>query len=311
MRRQAVGPKRSPLLELQTLAVLLAAVPMTLPAQTGPDLRVMSFNIRYGTADDGEDSWPLRRNLVVQVIAQQDPDVFGVQEALHFQLDELMSGLGDYALIGVGRDDGRTRGEYTAVLYRASRFEFDETDTFWLSDTPEIPGSASWGNRITRICTWARLVDRDSGNSFYVYNVHLDHESQDSRERSAELLAERIAMRTYPDPVIVTGDFNAGEQNSAMRYLRGEVGRAWAKSDTAPSAPGLIDTFRRVHPDATDVGTFNAFRGVTTGERIDAILVSRDWSVQDAAIVRTSSGGRYPSDHFPVSAVLRLTTGPH
>ncbi len=150
-----------------------------------------------------------------------------------------------------------------------------------------------------------------SGNSFYVYNVHLDHESQDSRERSAELLAERIAMRTYPDPVIVTGDFNAGEQNSAMRYLRGEVGRAWAKSDTAPPAPGLTDTFRRVHPDATDVGTFNAFRGVTTGERIDAILVSRDWSVQDAAIVRTSSGGRYPSDHFPVSAVLRLTTGPH
>ncbi len=311
MLRQAVGPKRSPLLELQTLAVLLAAVPMTLPAQTGPDLRVMSFNIRYGTADDGEDSWPLRRNLVAQVIAQQDPDILGVQEALHFQLDELMSGLGDYALIGIGRDDGRTRGEYTAILYRASRFELDETDTFWLSDTPEIPGSTSWGNHITRICTWARLVDRESGNSFYVYNVHLDHESQDSRELSAELLAERIAMRTYPDHVIVTGDFNAGEQNSAMRYLRGEVERAWAKSDTAPPAPGLIDTFRRVHPDATDVGTFNAFRGVTTGERIDAILVSRDWSVQDAAIVRTSSGGRYPSDHFPVSAVLRLTTGPH
>jgi endonuclease/exonuclease/phosphatase family metal-dependent hydrolase len=176
----------------------------------------MSFNIRYGTANDGDNSWPFRRDFVLQVIADQAPDILGIQEALNFQVDELSSGLDGYALVGVGRDDGRSEGEYAAILYLAARFELQETGTFWLSDTPEIPGSASWGNRVTRICTWARLRDRNSGISFYAYNVHLDHESQPSRERSAELLAARIASRTHPDPVIVTGDFNAGEQNSAM-----------------------------------------------------------------------------------------------
>ena len=310
MHRKDGGPTRHPLLKLQALAVLLAAVPMTVPAQTDLDLRVMSFNVRYGTADDGINSWPLRRDLVVRVIADQAPDVLGMQEALDFQLNELMSAIDGYGLIGVGRDDGRTRGEYAAILYRLDRLALEQTDTFWFSDTPEVPGSTSWGNHITRICTWARFVDRESAVPFYVYNVHLDHESQDSRERSVELLAERIALRTHPDPVIVTGDFNAGEQNSAMRFLRGEADRAWGESDTPPPSPNLIDTFRRVHPDATETGTFNGFRGITSGERIDAVLVSRDWSVLDAAIVRTSSEGRYPSDHFPVLAVLQPNLGP-
>jgi endonuclease/exonuclease/phosphatase family metal-dependent hydrolase len=270
------------------------------------ELRVMSFNIRYGTADDGENSWSNRHQLVKNVIAEQSPDILGTQEALKFQLDELTRELDGYGLIGVGRDDGRQAGEHSAILYRSARLDEIESGTFWLSDTPEVPGSKSWGNQITRICSWALLTDRASGSRFYVYNVHLDHQSQAARERAVELIAARIGNRSSPDPVILTGDFNAGEDNPAMRYLRGEIERAHAASDGAAPSPHLRDTFRAVHPDSSNVGTFNAFRGDTSGEKIDAVLVSSEWGVSSAAIVRTSVDGRYPSDHFPVVATISL-----
>lgn len=274
------------------------------------ELRVMTFNIRYGTADDGEDSWPLRHQLVADVIADRDPDVLGVQEALKFQLDELSDRLGRYRIIGVGRDDGEEAGEYSAIMYRASRFESVSSGTFWLSDAPEVPGSIGWGNQITRICTWGLLRDRVSGQQFYIYNTHLDHQSQSARERAVELIASRIHNRPSADPVILTGDFNAGEENRAMRYLRGESERAYAPG-TDPTAPANFrDTYRVVHRDSAAVGTFNAFRGDSTGEKIDAVLVSGEWRVTAAAIVRTSVGGRYPSDHFPVVATISLEGAP-
>src|SRR5688572_24533450 len=141
------------------------------------DLRVMSFNIRYGTARDSIDSWPHRREMVFDVMRSFDADIMGLQEALRFQLDEVGAALPAYAELGVGRDDGKTAGEYSAILYRRGRFDVLDQGTFWFSDTPATPGSASWGNRITRICTWARLRDRTGGRTFYVYNLHLDHES--------------------------------------------------------------------------------------------------------------------------------------
>lgn len=261
-------------------------------------LTVMSFNLRYGTADDGPNSWPYRRELVFDVIREVAPDVLGTQEALRFQLDELRASLPGFGEIGVGRDDGDNAGEYAAILYRDDRFEILEHGTFWFSETPEVAGSIGWGARLPRICTWARLRERDSDRALYVYNVHLDHESQESRENSVELLAERILTRPHPDPVIVTGDFNAGEDNPAMRYLKGE--------GESRSELRLRDSFRIAHPDALEVGTFNAFRGETTGPKIDAVLVSEGWQVDAAAIVRTSHENRYPSDHFPVVATLRF-----
>jgi len=263
-----------------------------------PVLTVMSFNLRYGTADDGPNSWPHRRELVFDVLREVGPYVLGTQEALRFQLDELRAGLPGFGEIGVGRDDGRTEGEYVAILYREDRLEILEHGTFWFSDTPEVAGSMGWGARLPRICTWARLRDRAAGRAFYVYNVHLDHQSQESRENSVRLLVQRILARAHADPLIVTGDFNAGEDNPAMRYLRGEV--------ESPSDLRLRDSFRIANPDAVEVGTFNAFRGVTTGPKIDAVLVSDGWEVNAAAIVRTGRDDRYPSDHFPVVATLRL-----
>lgn len=279
-------------------------------------LNVMTFNIRYGTADDGENRWEKRRGLLLDVIRANDPDIIGLQEALRFQIDEIRAAFPAYAEVGVGRDDGKAKGEYSPVLYRTPRLALagsaaETSGTFWFSDTPEKVASKSWGNGITRICSWARLRDAD-GREFYVYNVHLDHQSEPSRQKSAVLLAERIEQRAVRAPVIVTGDFNCGEASQAIRLLTGRL-------HTAEPAGwnGLIDTFRTVHADEPNVRTFHAFKGVTdtTGkggpqgaltEKIDYVLVDDGWTVLDAAIDRTSREGRYPSDHFPVTAKVRL-----
>lgn len=255
----------------------------------------MSFNIRYGTAPDGNHVWALRRPVLMKVIRDFDPHVLGVQEALRFQLDELNAAFADFDEVGVGRDDGRRAGEYTAIFYDTTRLGLIEHQTFWLSDTPDLPGSMTWGNRYVRIVTWARFRERTGGRHFYVFNTHWDHESQPARERSAQLILDRIAHRQHQDPVLLMGDFNAGEDNPAFRAL------------LTDSIVRLIDTFRERHPDARAVGTYHAFRGDTTGARIDAILTGPGWQVIDAGIVRFSEGGRFPSDHFPVTAVVRLS----
>ncbi len=268
--------------------------PQAEAAATAPcELKVMSFNIRYGTADDGLNAWPRRRGLLFSLLRGQAPDLIGLQEALRFQLDEIAGAVSGYTEIGVGREDGVEAGEYAAILYRTERFQVLDSGTFWFSDTPEVPGSTSWGNTITRICTWARFEDIASGRSFYLYNLHLDHRSQPSRERSTGLLAARIAARSPADPVIVTGDFNAGEENPAILSL-------------TATAPRLRDSFRVIHPDAGEVGTFNGFSGDRSGEKIDFIFVDDTWEVLTAAIMHTAVEGRYPSDHFPVTAGLRL-----
>lgn len=269
-------------------------------AQTREQLALMSFNIRYGTAKDGENSWPNRRQLLFDVVRDANADLVGLQEALDGQIQELLAVLPQYGSIGVGRDDGRRSGEFAAILYRRDRFTIADAGTFWFSDTPEAVASKSWGNAITRICTWARLIDRD-GRALWLYNVHLDHQSQPSRERSAALLLDRITTRrNREEPVIVIGDFNAGEDNPAMTLL------------TRPRGGGspLVDTFRLRHPGEKLVGTGNGFKfGAIDGDKIDYILVQPGTEVFDAAIVRTSRNGRYPSDHFPVTARIALPPG--
>lgn len=287
-------------MKIPIAATMLLLATIAGPAQQAPRpaVDVMSFNIRYGTANDGENHWTLRRDFLFDVVRSIDADIVGLQEALDGQIQELLDAAPAYAALGVGRDDGRARGEYAAILYRRTRFRVADTGTFWLSETPDEVASKTWGNSITRICTWARLVDRD-GRAFWVYNVHLDHQSQPSRERSTALLAERIRSRRYPsEPVIVTGDFNAGEDNPAFASFR--IGRG-------AEPPLLIDTFRVKAPDENVVGTFSGFKlDATAGPKIDYVLVEPGTDVLDAAIVRTSRDGRYPSDHFPVTARVVL-----
>lgn len=278
----------------------LALAMLFLATSAGPllartDVSVLCFNIRYGTANDGENSWPERDHLVMQTIRNHDADVVGLQEALDFQLAAITEECPGYAVVGVGRDDGRTKGEYSAILYRSDRFTVGSSGTFWLSDTPQVVASASWGNSITRICTWARLIDRESGEAIYVFNTHFDHRSQPSRERSSRLIAERLADRAHADPVVLMGDFNAGETNPAITFLRDDA-----------TGSGLVHTFRASHPDEASVGTFNGFNGQSDGEMIDHIFVTPGVKVVGAGIDRTNDDGRYPSDHCPVWAKLRI-----
>ncbi|HUV12720.1 MAG TPA: endonuclease/exonuclease/phosphatase family protein, partial [Acidobacteriota bacterium] len=234
------------------IGLLLALLPLlTIPTfsagaqEDSPKsaIKVVSYNIRYGTAQDGPDNWKNRRQIVFESLKTQGPDLVGVQEALRFQIDEILEVMPHFQLAGVGRDDGKSKGEYSAVLFDSDRFELLASSTFWYSDTPEVPGSKSWGNSIPRICTWARLRDKRTHSHLYLFNTHFDHRSQPSRERSAQALIEAIRLRDHQDPVIVTGDFNAGEENPAIRYLKSapslEPGEG---QETGPLL--LIDTFR-------------------------------------------------------------------
>jgi endonuclease/exonuclease/phosphatase family metal-dependent hydrolase len=269
------------------------------PLEKNPNLKVMTFNIRYGTADDGHNSWQYRRELVFDVICGYRADVIGLQEALRFQIDQIRTAVPAYGEIGFGREDGKEKGEYCSILYRKDRFKIADSGTFWFSNSPWIPGSIHWGNACTRICTWARLVERQTSKAFYVYNLHLDHVSQPSREKSAELLTKKISQREYPDPFIVMGDFNVGEDNKVIHYLRG-----WTEENRSPVI--MIDSFRLAHPDEQMLGTFNAFEGKKGGDKIDYIFTEVTTRVYSAEIIRTNTNGRYPSDHFPVTAELGL-----
>ena len=272
--------------------------------QSPKEISLISFNIRYGTADDGENSWTKRRDLFMSVLKSHSPDIMGLQEALRFQLDEIKDILPGYGEIGVGRDDGYTKGEYSAILFRTDKFAVSESGTFWFSGTPTLPASKHWGNNVTRICTWARFVEKKSGKGFYLYNVHLDHESQNSREKSAVLLSDHLLQRNYADPVIVTGDFNAGEHNAAIRYLLDDL--PVMTKNTTVNKFRLQDTFRTLHPEDKNIGTYHAFNGSTDGDKIDFIFVSESWKVLRSSIDHTNLHGRFPSDHFPVTAIIEL-----
>jgi endonuclease/exonuclease/phosphatase family metal-dependent hydrolase len=279
------------------LAIAVWAVAITwrsdVAAAQAP-LRTMTFNIRYGTASDGAHSWPHRRAHVIDVIRDHAPHVLGFQEALRGQLDELAPALPPHREIGVGRDDGRTAGEYSALYVDSVRFEVISAGTFWFSDTPAVAGSMTWGNRIPRICTWARLVDRATRDTLRVYNLHWDHESQPSRQKAAGQLLERLARDgSATDRVVVLGDFNADEGNPAYRAV------------VTDGRLALRDAFRAVHRDARVVGTFNGFRGDSTGGMIDHVLAGTGWRVLAAGIDRRKYGALWPSDHFPVWAVLQ------
>ena len=262
----------------------------------------MSFNIRNGRANDGDNRWKNRKTFVGDVIREAKLDIIGLQEAFRFQLDDLRKQLPEFEEVGEGRDGGK-QGEYSAILYRNSRFSALESGTFWLSDTPDIK-SRSWGNRYLRICTWVRLKDKTTERSFYIYNTHFDHQSQNARLKSSQLITERINNQKHKDPFVVTGDFNADENNPVILYLK-------RKSKNLPLSPiVLVDTFRQLHPHKKRVGTGGGFEGRTDGKKIDYVFVQPEAKVITASIIRANRDGRYPSDHSPVMAEIQLSTNP-
>ena len=258
--------------------------------------KIMTFNIRYGSATDGENHWNLRKELVFDALADYAADVMGLQEALDFQIKEIKRALPGYKAVAAGRDDGTDAGEACPILYRSDRFILASSGTFWFSNTPWKAGSKHWGNECPRICTWVRLTEIGTNTSFYVYNLHLDHQSQNSRQHSMELLAKEIAKRKHPDPVIVMGDFNMGTENPAMSAFRA--------NDTRRTR--YIDVWQHLHPDQPEIKTYHAFGTQPDGPCLDHILIDQNIEIIEVVIDARKFRGRYPSDHFPVIAHLRI-----
>lgn len=286
---------------LPPLAALLAA-PLLLAAADDkpPPVRVMSYNIRYGTAADGDNHWDKRKAFLVETIKKYGPDLLGTQETLAAQRDYLAKELPGYAGLGVGRDDGKEAGEMMALYYRKDRFDKLDAGHFWLSHEPDKVGSKGWDAALPRMVSWVKLRDRKAAKgapAVVFLNTHFDHRGAKARAESAKLLRARAVKLGQGAAVIVTGDFNAGEGTAPYQALFGEA-------DKQPSP--LRDTYRVVHPKKGDAeATFSGFRGgARKGARIDWIGCGEHWKVAGAAIDRTERKGRTPSDHFAVTAEL-------
>jgi len=257
-------------------------------------LRVMTFNVRFAHTEP-PNLWPDRRPVVREVLERWAPDLVGTQEGEFHQLVDIGRDLPEFPWIGLGREGG-SHGELMAVLYRRDRLVPLEFDHFWLSDTPDVIGSRTWGNEVPRMVTWVRFRDKHTDSEFYLLNTHLDHKVQDARERSAGLILERIGDFDPALPLIVTGDFNApADDNPVYRTLVG-------------SGP-LVDVWRALGQPEPPLGTYHAFDGLDSDGgrgRIDWILTRGAVTALRSEVVTDSRDGQYPSDHFPVVARLRL-----
>jgi len=262
---------------------------LTLSLQAQP-VKVMTYNIRYDNPNDGPNQWNNRKDKVFTLLKKYDPDIFGVQEALFNQLQDIKGNLKQYEFFGVGRDDGKQKGEYAAIFVRKNRFKILEQNTFWLSQTPQIPGSKSWDAAITRVVTWARLQDRKSKKIFIMINTHFDHIGKESRKNSALLLKDSAAVLGKNLPVIITGDFNITRNQPPYQIMMG------------PGSIRLMDTAPAEPP-----GTFCGF-AVETREcaAIDYIFHTPHWKSKDYQVIQDHDGTYYPSDHLPVMVVLSL-----
>lgn len=282
---------------LPLLGVLLGAL-FRVDAATNTELCVMTYNLRYASPT-GPNAWPERRPLVREAIESVKPDVIGTQEGLHAQLLDVAADLPDYAWTGVGRNDGKTGSEFMAVFYRKSRLEALSTNHFWLSDTPEVPGSTTWGNSNRRMVTWLKFRDRVTGGEFYLFNTHFDHQIQLAREKSAELVRQRVAALETKLPVLLVGDFNANAgRNKAFDILTHDK----FFRDSWPLAKARRNE---------GLNSFNGFKPPERNdERIDWILTRGKVEVRQAEIVSFERNGQFPSDHFPVVAWLQLEKTP-
>ena len=299
------------------LGLFLASVWATDAAAAEVSLRTMSFNVRYaGTLEGvfGPNGWYVlgnpeagRVSRAIQVVRDYGPDILGTQELLDMQLKDfsgetMAAGLSDYGYYGIGRDDGAAAGEYAAIFYRANRFTQLDAGTFWLSQTPDVPGSQYPGAGSIRIASWVLLDDHASGQQIFVLNTHFDNSSSAARTHGANLIRDRLPALAGDAPILLTGDFNTTASSSVVQTLMGQ---------NDPQDVQLGDSYRNVHPVvASNERTFHDFSGGASGSRIDFILHSAELVPTAASIVRTTYDGKYPSDHYPVTADFTLAVVP-
>ena len=276
---------------LGATAMMFAVPSMSAPASQAASrtLRVMTFNVRYPSPDDGINVWPNRRDLMVKIIRTQHPDILGTQELFTSQGDYLASHLQHYQWFGLGRNGNNKEtndNEHMGVFYNTDRLRVINRGNFWLSETPNVPGSISWNQPMPRMVTWAEFQDKTTGNRFYYYDTHLPYRAKDEdlRVRGAKILLKHIAKVPDVLPVIVTGDFNSRQDKPTHALMTKSL------HDARMSAP--------IHKGP--VKTFHNFTGQPT-QRIDYIFY-RGLTAKDVRTVTTHHGKVYPSDHFPVVA---------
>ncbi|MGA1978061.1 MAG: endonuclease/exonuclease/phosphatase family protein [Bacteroidales bacterium] len=257
----------------------------------------MTLNIRYDNPGDSTNSWPKRASMVCSFIRSERPDVLGLQEVLVNQYDVLATYLKDYGSAAVGRTDGAREGEMNPVFFRKDRFDMVRTKTFWLSETPEMPGSVSWGSSLPRIVTWMELVNKKSHKHFYIFNTHFAHDSDSARILSSELVLHRIDSLASGFPFIMTGDFNMLPTSRGYSILTGP----------AESVPLLDDSFKITEKKPGGPGyTFNGFSNKTCTDRVDYIFVRDGMRVLEHNTIIKKDRRVYISDHWPVEAVISL-----
>lgn len=261
--------------------------------------RVMSFNVRTSGAQDGENAWPHRKEFLFETIERFGPDLVGFQEVRENQHDALRERLKGHGFCGVARDDGKRKGEWCLIGYREDRFAAVKHGDFWLSENPAEAGSKSWDAALTRICSWVRLREKATGREFVYANTHFDHKGVVARQEASRVLSIELSKIASGVPAILTGDLNITEDNPAYGVL------------VRPDRPGAIrwiDSYREVHPKrAADEASFHGFKGTVTGSRIDFVFHTDHFVATASEIDRSAmTNGRYPSDHYPVTAVLKV-----
>ena len=287
---------------LIVLVALLALQPGAQAKKEKAPARItaMSFNIRLGTAQEKDylNGWVYRQGATPIMLQMEKPDVVGIQEAYRFQLDYILVNRPEFAAYGVGRDDGKEKGEIMAVLYRKDRLKLLKKGTFWLSETPDVP-SRGWDAKCRRTATWALFQDKSSGKRFYFVNTHLDHRGKEARAKGLSLIVDRIQdINPKGYPMVLTGDFNVRPDNPCLQSLEGRM-----------------ESAREIARTTDHKGTFTGFKGEAVGFQegaeyttiIDYIYVS-DWGrvISYKTLDKPYGGVKFISDHFPIKAVLEF-----
>lgn len=249
------------------------------------DLKTISFNIRYANTADGNNQWDLRKAAVNDFVAYEQPDFMGLQEALLSQIEDVLSSSVDYGWIGVGRDDGKQQGEYSPLFYNKKKWKLIESNTFWLSQTPEMP-SKDWDAALPRICTWGKFESMESAGIIYVFNTHYDHIGEEARQQSSELILRKIKEISDFRFTILMGDFNAELNTTTIQSI--------------VQSP-LSDAFESAKVKFGQQGTFNGFNSQEIpAKRIDYVFHSSDLVPIKYTVDSRLIDGRFLSDHFPV-----------
>ena len=270
--------------------LLLLSIFFCLTAVKSQEIKIMTYNIKYANENDGENSWSKRKDWITDQIQFYEPDVLGVQEAVESQLDHFTDNIDSYKVLGVGRE-GEEKGEFSAILYKNEMFDVLESDTFWLSETPDEI-SKGWDADYNRICTYALFQNKETDEKFYVFNTHFDHVGDKARLESSKLIIRKIKELNKQElPVFLMGDFNLEPETEGIEIILNflEDSRNEAEFSFGPS------------------GTFNGYdfsKPIT--RRIDYIFVNDKVEVKKYAVLSDSKDLRYPSDHFPVLIIAEL-----